>query len=68
MSIKQYCIVSGVLFSLVAGAHLLRIINGASVQVEQYMVPMTFSWVGFILPAALAFSAFRLSRTRGSQQ
>lgn len=62
MSLKQYCIVSGVLFALISAVHLLRIINGISIQVDQYTVPMTFSWAGFIMPGALAFWAFRACR------
>ena len=62
MGHKQYCVVSGVFFSLVALAHLLRIVYGMSVQVDDYVVPMMFSWVGFLVPAGLAFWAFRVSR------
>lgn len=60
MGHKKYCVVSGALFSLVALAHLLRIINGMSVQVDEYAVPMFVSWIGFIIPAGLAFWAFRI--------
>ena len=62
MGHKEYCVVSGALFSLVALAHLLRIVYAMSIQVDEYVVPMFFSWVGFILPAALGFWAFRISR------
>ncbi len=62
MGYKNYCVVSGVLFSLVALAHLFRIIYGMSVQVDDYAVPMYVSWVGLVVPAGLAFWAFRISR------
>lgn len=62
MNHNSYCTVSGILFALVALAHLLRIINGMAIQVDDYAVPMAVSWIGFIVPAALAFWAFRLSR------
>jgi hypothetical protein len=61
MSENQYFVVSGVLFSLVAIAHLLRIVFGIPVYVDEYTVPMLFSWIGFIVPGALAVWAFRLS-------
>lgn len=61
MSENRYFVVSGVLFSLVAIAHLLRIVFGMPVYVDEYAVPMLFSWIGFIVPAALAFWAFRLN-------
>ena len=63
---KKYCLVSGVLFSLVAVVHLLRIIYGTSVQVNAYEVPMLVSWLGFALPAALASWAFTLGRGSGA--
>ncbi len=66
MGHKEYCVISGVLFALVACAHLLRIVNGMSVQVDEYMVPMFASWIGFVLPAVLAIWAFRLSRGTGA--
>lgn len=66
MAHKNYCVVSGVLFSLVALAHLLRVVYGMSVQVDEFVVPMFVSWVGFAIPAALSFWAFRLSRGTSS--
>ncbi len=62
MGHRNYCAVSGVLFSLVALAHLLRIVYGMSIQVEEYVVPMFVSWMGLIVPAGLAFWAFRISQ------
>jgi len=63
---KEYCAVSGVLFSLVAIAHLFRVVYGMSVHVDEFAVPMFVSWIGFIVPAALAIWAFRISRGSGS--
>lgn len=60
MGHKQYCVVSGVLFALVALAHLLRIVYGMSVQVDDYVVPMMVSWVALIVSGALAVWAFRI--------
>jgi hypothetical protein len=62
MDHKGYCIFSGVLFALVALAHLVRIVYGVSVQVDGFELPMFVSWIGFVIPAGLAFWAFRLSR------
>lgn len=62
MGHRNYCVVSGVLFSLVALAHLLRILYGMSIQVDEYAVPMFASWMGLIVPAGLAFWAFRISQ------
>ena len=62
---NQYCVVSGVLFILVALAHLLRIVYGMSIQIDEYSVPMLASWLGLIIPAGLAFWAFRLTGESG---
>lgn len=62
MGYKEYCVVSGVLFSLVALAHLLRIAYGVSIQVDEFAVPMLASWIGLCVPGALAVWAFRTSR------
>jgi len=66
MGQKEYCVVSGVLFTLVALAHLLRIVFGMSIQVDGFAVPMLVSWVGLVVPAGLAFWAFRISRNSGA--
>lgn len=62
MNYKNYCTISGTLFALVALAHLLRIVYGMSVHVDDYSVPMLISWIGLVVPAALAAWAFRLAR------
>ena len=59
MRYKSYCVVSGVLFTLVALAHLLRIIGGLPISVGTIAVPMVVSWGGLIVPALLAIWAFR---------
>lgn len=63
MNQSQYCAVSGLLFSLVAVAHFLRIVFGAEIRVDDLVVPMAVSWVGFIVPATLAIWAFRINRS-----
>lgn len=65
MGTKQYCTVSGTLFALVALAHLFRIINGLPVTAGDAEIPMFASWVGLVVPAALAIWAFRLASASG---
>ena len=62
MGHKKYCLVSGAIFSLVALAHLLRIVNGMSIRVNDYAIPMWVSWIGLIVTAGLAFWSFQISR------
>jgi len=64
MRSEEYCVVSGILFALVAIAHLLRIVYGMTIQVDEFVVPMLVSWFGLIVPAVLAFWAFRISTAR----
>ena len=61
MAYRQYCAISGILFALVALAHLLRILYGMPVLVDDYDVPMYLSWFGFAVPAALAVWALGIS-------
>ncbi len=62
MGHREYGIVSGSLFAAVAAAHMLRIVYGVPVDVAGTAVPMSVSWVGFVVPAALSAWAFRLLR------
>ena len=66
MGHKSYCTVSGILFVLVAVAHLIRIVYGMTIQVGNIMVPMQVSWLGLIVPAALAVWAFRTASRPGN--
>ena len=63
MSQRSYQIVSGVLFSLVAVAHLLRLVYQLPIEVDGKTVPMLLSWIGFIVPASLAVWAVLLVRS-----
>jgi hypothetical protein len=60
MSSRAYVTFSGSLFGIIAILHLLRVVNGWVVDVGPWSVPMTVSWLGTIVPAALCSWAFRL--------
>jgi hypothetical protein len=62
MDIKTYCRVSALLFTIVALAHLARLVNGWSIQVEGLFIPLYVSVIGFMVPGGLAFLGFRESR------
>ena len=59
MNHRAYCLVSGVFFGLVALAHLIRVIGGMTVLVDEVLSPMWVSWIAIAIPAALATWAFR---------
>lgn len=61
MTHKPYCVVSGALFSLVALAHLVRLVYGWHIQADDLTVPMWVSWGGFVVPAMLAIWGFRVA-------
>lgn len=61
MNTRSYCLVSGTLFTLVALAHLWRIIGDIPVTVGGSSLSMALSWFGLVVPGLLAVWAFRLS-------
>ncbi len=61
MKAHCYYLVSGSLFALVALAHLLRLIFGLSVYIDNAQIPMWISGFGFAIPTLLAIMAFRLA-------
>ena len=64
MSAKRYCILSGVLFGLIALAHLLRLVNQTPAQLGSWTVPFWLSWLGLIVPGFLCIWALRLGAKR----
>jgi len=56
---KPATLLAAVIFALVAIAHLLRLIFGLTVVIAGWSVPMWFSILGFIIPAALALGLWR---------
>ena len=65
MSSRPYLVVSGLIFSVVAAAHLLRVINGWAFEVGPWSFPMWVSWIGTAAPSILGVWAFRLAARSG---
>lgn len=61
-AVRNYLLVSGVLFGLVALVHLFRVVKGLAFQFGPIAVPMWGSWLGFVVPAVLCGWAFSLAR------
>jgi hypothetical protein len=61
MNSKPYLLVSGVVFSLVALLHLIRVLNGWPMELGDYAIPAWVSICGTIGPGILAVWAFRLT-------
>ena len=66
MSDRGYCMVSAVVFSVVAVAHLVRSLAGWPLVLGTWPAPVGVSWVGGIAAAALAAWGFRCAGTTSS--
>ena len=53
-----YVVVSALIFALVAVGHLVRIINGWTVQIGPYRVSMNLSWAALVVSALIAIWGF----------
>ena len=61
MNPKPYLWISAIIFSLVAIAHLARLIRGFPIHVGGFFVPNEISWVGLAAALLLAIWGFRLA-------
>lgn len=59
-STRKYLAISGVVFGVVALAHLFRVIYGLDFVFGPVAVPMWASWLGFAIPAVLCGWALSL--------
>ncbi len=59
-NIQLYLVVSAVIFGLVAIIHLVRAMNGWAFVVGPITIPVSASWIGFIMTAVLCLWAIRL--------
>ena len=62
MNARQYFLVSGALFALVALLHLVRVLAGWGLVVGGWHAPVWASVLGILVPGFLAVSAARLGR------
>lgn len=55
-----YLWISATIFGLVAVIHLVRVLNGWAFAVGPISIPISASWIGFAITAALCGWAIRL--------
>ncbi len=60
MSQKTFSIIAGVLFSIFALLHIVRLIMGWNVMIENLTTPMGVSWIALVVFAYLGYSGLRL--------
>ena len=63
---RNYLVISAVVFGAVAFVHLLRLIFGWPAQVGELAIPLWISVAGLLLPGALCVWALALVRGRGA--
>jgi hypothetical protein len=61
MTIKNYALITGILFSLFALVHVWRLYTETAITIGDSVIPMGVSWVGMIVGAALGFFGLRIS-------
>ena len=62
MSQKTFSLIAGLIFSLVAVGHLLRIVYASPVHVANWTAPMWVSWPGVLVAGFLGITGLLLSR------
>jgi hypothetical protein len=61
MDQKQFSLVAGAIFAVVAVVHLLRIYLGWPVVIDNWLAPMWVSWIGVIIAGGLSYLGLRLA-------
>ena len=62
MSVKVFSWTAGVIFCLIALAHVVRVAIRAEWIVEGITIPLWASWVAMFVAGYLAYEGFRLAR------
>ncbi len=62
MNQKKFYLIAGIVFSLVALLHALRLIYSWEAVIGGWDAPMWISWFGVFVAAFLAYTAFKLRK------
>ena len=60
MDQKTFVLLAGVVFAIVALAHLLRIFMGWPIVIDTWTVPMWLSWIALVIAGGLGFFGLSL--------
>jgi hypothetical protein len=60
MDQKTFVLIAGVIFAIVALAHLLRILMGWPIEIDNWTVPMWLSWIALVIAGGLSYSGLSL--------
>jgi hypothetical protein len=61
MNRKTFALLAGIIFTLVALFHLVRIFEDWPIIIGDWSVPKWLSWIGLIVAGGLALLGFRLT-------
>jgi len=59
MSQKTFALIAGIIFTIVALVHVARLVQGWGIVIDGWVVPMSVSWIGLIVPGTLGFYGLR---------
>ena len=62
MNQKTFTLTTGVVFSIIAVLHILRVLFGWEAVIGSWTVPLWISWVAIAASGYLAYTAFKLRR------
>jgi len=62
MDQKQFSLIAGTVFAIVALVHLCRVAMGWEVMIGGQAIPMWTSWIAAIVTAGLSYSGLRAAR------
>jgi hypothetical protein len=60
MNLKNFTLLAGVIFAIVALAHLLRVFMGWPIVIDNWTVPMWLSWIALVFAGGLSYFGFGL--------
>ena len=60
MDQKTFVLLAGVIFAIVALAHLLRIFMGWPILIDHWTVPMWLSWIALVVAGGLSYFGLSL--------
>jgi hypothetical protein len=61
MSHKSFCLVAGIIFTIIALLHLLRVIYDWDAVIGGWPVPRWISWLALVIAGYLGYEGLRLS-------
>jgi len=63
MNRRSYCVITGIIFIVIALLHLLRIVYGWKVVIGPWTAPEWISWVALVVAGYLGYEGIRLARS-----